>query len=141
MPISAAEFKANAAKCRKTVEKEYAGLGVVRLRALSAGDAQRFQAEVKRVTAAGGDAEALAFTLIALSWVDADDAPLFAEAEGVEMAKALTTETYNAIAADVLKLNGLNASAVDDALKNSESIPDAPTPTGSPESSATPTSI
>ncbi len=137
MPISGADFKAAAAKRRKTADVDLDGLGTVRIRALSAGDAQRFQSEVKK---AGHDAEAMAFTLIARSWINEDGEPLFEEAEGVAVAQSLDPADYNALAKAVLTLNGLNEKAVDDALKNSETSAAVPMPTDSPESSDTPTS-
>lgn len=138
MPISGADFKAAAAKRRKTADLDLDGLGTVRLRALSAGDAQRFQSEIKK---AGDDAEAMAFTLIARSWVGEDGDPLFPEAEGVEVAQSLDPKDYNALARAVLVLNGMNADAVEESLKNSREPGAEPTPTGSPESSDTPTSM
>lgn len=138
---SAQEFREAAARRRKTSEVEVEGVGTVRLRALSAGDAQRFQSDVQKCTTAGRDAEELAFPLIARSWVDENNDLWLPEAEGIELARSLDPETYNAIAKAVLALNGLDVTAVDDAEKNSEaSRGDSPL-TGSPEISDTPTSI
>lgn len=138
---SAAEFRAAAAKKRKTVEVEIEGVGAVRLRALSAGDAQRFQSEVQKAVKEGGDSEELAFALIARSWVDAENNLWLPEDEGIEMAKSLDPDTYNAVAKAVLVLNGLAEDSVDVAVKNSEASRDESTPTGSPAISDTPTSI
>ena len=131
MPTSVAEFRAAAAKKRKTVDVEIAGVGAVRLRAQSAGDAQRFQAEVKKAEAEGRDYEELAFTLIARSWVDENNSPWLDEAEGVELAKSLDPETFTTVVKAVLVLNGLSADAVDVAIKKCEASPDEFTPTGS----------
>lgn len=139
MLTSAAEFKAAAAKRRKTVDVEVEGLGTVRLRALSAGDAQQFQTDVKKAKADGENEEELAFRMIARSWIGEDGALWFTEAEGVDVARSLDPETYNTIAKAVLKLNGLAEGAVDDAAKNSGTSPDGSTPTGSPVISGTPT--
>lgn len=128
---SLAEFRAAAARKRKTVEVEIAGVGAVRLRAQSAGDVQRFQSEVKKAEAAGTDYEALAFALIARSWVDENNEPWLDEAEGIELAKSLDPETFTAVVTEVLKLNGLSENAVETAIKNCEASPDDSTPTGS----------
>lgn len=133
MPISAAEFRAAAARKRKTVEVEIEGVGAVRLRAQSAGDAQRFQSEVKKAEAEGRDYEELAFALIARSWVDENNEPWMPEDEGVELARSLDPETFTAVVKAVLVLNGLAENAVETAIKNLEASPDDSTPTGSPK--------
>jgi hypothetical protein len=139
MPVSGQELKAAAAKRRKTITRPIEGIGEVRLRALSAGDAQRFKADVEKYTADGRDPEALAFTLIARSWIDDSGELLFPEAEGEQEARALDPECYNEIAKEVLKLNGLTADAIEEAEKNSSASPAGSTPTGSPENSDTQT--
>jgi hypothetical protein len=139
MPVSGQELKAAAAKRRKTITKTIEGIGEVRLRALSAGDAQRFKADVEKYTKEGRDPEELAFTLIARSWIDASGELLFPEAEGEQEAKALDPECYNEIAKEVLTLNGLTADAIEEAEKNSGASPEGSTPTGSPENSDTQT--
>lgn len=119
MPITdPQDFKDAAARRRKTKDVEVEGVGVVRLRALSAGEAQAFQAEVKKAEKEGRDSEELAFALIARSWVNESGAPLFGESEGVEVAKSLDPEIYNTLAKAVLELNGLSAKAVEEAEGN-----------------------
>lgn len=118
MATSAADLKANAAKRRKTTTVEIDGLGAFCLRSLSAGDAVRFQSDVKRLQADGGDAEALAFTLIARSLIDDEGNPLMAEADAIEFAKSLDPSDYNTLAKAALSLNGLTETAVEDATKN-----------------------
>lgn len=137
--MRAEDFKAKASQRRKTVDVEVEGVGSVRLRALSAGDAIQFQADVKKATANGGSADALAFVLIARSWVGEDGEPWFPEEEGVAVAASLAPESFGVIAKAVLVLNGLDEGAVESAMGNSEA--GEPTPTDSPASSATPTSI
>lgn len=141
MPISAREFREAAARKRKTVDVEIEGVGSVRLRALSAGDAHRFQAEVQKAEKDGNDPEGLAFSLIARSWVDENNGPWLPEDEGVELAKSLDPETYRVVASAVLELNGLDKKAVEEAVKNSAGPGAGSTPTGSQPNSDTPTSI
>lgn len=119
MPITREEFQAVAVRRRKFVDAEIPHVGTVRLRALSAGDATRFQGDVQKAKADGKNQEELAFPLIARSWIGEDGELLFPEEEGVAFARSLDPDTYNAIAKEVLKLNGLNADAVEDAEKNS----------------------
>lgn len=131
MPISSPQdFKEKAAARRKTKDVSVEGLGTVRLRALSAGEAQAFQSDVKKAAAEGREPEELAFSLIARSWISEDGSLLFEEVEGVAVAKSLDPESYNAIAKEVLALNGLSADAVDVAEKNSERPAAESTPTG-----------
>lgn len=130
MPLTPEQFREAAARKRKTIEVEIEGVGAVKLRALSAGDAQRFQAEVQKAEKDGKDAEELAFSLIARSWVDGNNGPWLPEDEGIELAKSLDPETYKAVAKAVLVLNGLTEDAVKAAEGNSEGNPDASTPTG-----------
>lgn len=137
--LNAEQFRDAAAKRRKTADVEVPEVGTVRLRALSAGDAQRFQFQVQKAVKAGEDPEELAFLLIARSWVGEDGEPLMPEDEGVEVAKSLDPDVYNAIAAETLKLNGMSSDAVEEAAKNSEASRQESTPTGSPETSDTPT--
>ena len=118
MSQSAQDFKAAAAKRRKTVDAEIEGVGSVRLRALSAGDATQFQQDVRKATANGGSTEELVFVLIARSWIGEDGELWFPDEEGVAVAKSLDPETFNAIAKEVLKLNGLDEKAVEEAEKN-----------------------
>lgn len=132
MPLTPEQFREAAAKRRKTVEVEIEGVGAIKLRALSAGDAQRFQAEVAKATKEGRDPEDLSFAFIARSWVDGNNNPWLPEDEGVELAKSLDPETYKAVVRAVLELNGLDEKAVDSALKNSDASPEESTPTGSP---------
>lgn len=130
MPMTPEQFREAAARKRKTVEVEIEGVGAVKLRALSAGDAQRFQAEVQKAEKEGKDPEELSFSFIARSWVDADNRPWLPEDEGVELAKSLDPETYKAVAKAVLVLNGLTQEAVEQAEGNSKGSPDDSTPTG-----------
>ena len=134
MPItSPQDFKAAASRRRKTKDVEIEGVGTVRLRALSAGDAQAFQADVKKAAAEGRDQEELAFPLIARSWIGENGELWLPESEGVALAKALDPEIYNALAKEVLKLNGLDVpaeQAVERAEKNSDKPAAGPTPTG-----------
>jgi hypothetical protein len=139
MPVSGQELKAAAAKRRKTITPTIEGIGQVRLRALSAGDAQRFQADVQKYKAEGRDPEELAFTLIARSWIDDSGELLFPESEGEQEARALDPECYNEIAKEVLTLNGLTADAIEQAEKNLSASLEGSTPTGSPENSDTQT--
>lgn len=119
MPItSPQDFKEAAARRRKTKDVEVEGVGVVRLRALSAGEAQAFQADVKKAEKDGRDSEELAFSLIARSWVNESGGLLFEESEGIAVAKSLDPESYNALAKAVLELNGLSAKAVEEAEGN-----------------------
>lgn len=136
---SAEEFRAAAANRRKTVDVEVESVGTVRLRAISAWAAQRFQGEVRKLQAEGGDTEELAFILIARSWVGEDGEVWMPEDEGEAFARSLDPEIYNALAAAVLILNGLNKDAVGDAVKNSKASRKGSTPTGSPKNSDTPT--
>ena len=138
---SAQDFREAAAKRRKTKDVEVPGCGMVRLRTLSAGDAQQFQAEVKKCAAAGEDAEGLAFSLIARSWIGADGDLWLPEEEGIVLAKSLDPETYNVVAKEVLKLNGLSGDAVDSAVKTSGASLGDITHTDSPASLDSPTSI
>ena len=140
MPAQGVEqFRAAVARKRKTAEVEIEGVGTVRIRALSAGDAQRFQAEVQKCQASGEDPEALAFVLVARSWIDADGEPWLPEEEGIALARALDPLTYNAVATAVLALNGLSADAVEVAEKSFPESPVVISPMGSPENSESPT--
>lgn len=130
MPLTPEQFREAAARKRKTVEVEIEGVGAVKLRALSAGDAQRFQAEVKKAADEGKDPEELSFAFIARSWVDAESNPWMPEDEGIELAKSLDPDTYKDLVKEVLKLNGLVDDAVDEAVGNSTGNPDDCTPTG-----------
>lgn len=144
MPLVTPEQIREAAKRRKTVDVEVEGIGTVRLRAMSAGDALRFRGEVAKCQAAGGDAEELAPALIARSWVGEDGELLLPEAEGIELARSLSPTDYNTLASKTLELNGLSSdpeAVVEQAVKNSEASRNESTPTGSPETSDTPTSI
>lgn len=127
---SAAQFREAAARKRKTVDVEIEGVGSVRLRALSAGDAQRFQAEVAKAEKEGRDPEELSFAFIARSWVDENNNPWLPEDEGIELAKSLDPDTYKVVVREVLVLNGLTREAVDEAVGNSTGNPDDSTPTG-----------
>ena len=119
MPLtSPQDFKAAASKRRKTTDVEVEGVGTVRLRALSAGDALQFQADVKKAGAEGLEQEEMAFVLIARSWIGEDGELLFPEADGIAVARSLDPETYNALAKEVLALNGLSKDAIEDAEKN-----------------------
>lgn len=139
---SAEQFREAAAKRRKTKDIEVEGVGTVRLRALSAGDAQRFQADVKKYATDGRDAEELAFPLIARSWIGENGELWLPEHEGVVLARSLDPLTYNAIAQAVLELNGLTATAVEEAESFSEAgRQKESSPTDSLQTSATPTSI
>lgn len=142
MPIlSAEQFREVAAKRRKTSDVEIEGVGTVRLRALSAGDAQRFQAEVKKAKEEGRDPEDLAFPLIALSWIGEDGQLWMPESEGIAFARSLDPDAYNAIAKAVLVLNGLSTEAVEEAVKTSGVSQDDSTRTSSPATSDALTSI
>lgn len=115
MPLTTPQdFKAAAARRRKTVDVELDGL-TVRLRALSAGDAVRFQSEVRK---AGEDGEALSFTLIARSWIGEDGELLMPEEEGEAFARTLDADTFTKLAKAVLALNGLSEKAIEEAEKN-----------------------
>lgn len=119
MPItSPQDFKAAASRRRKAKDVEVPEVGVVRLRALSAGEALQFQSDVKKAGAEGLEQEEMAFTLIARSWIGEDGELLFPEEEGVAVARSLDPETYNALAKEVLALNGLSKDAIEDAEKN-----------------------
>lgn len=137
--LSAEQFRAAAAQRRKTEDVEVEGVGTIRLRAISAGDAQRFQREVRRYEAEGLDPEELSFTLVARSWVGEDGDPWMPEDVGVEFAKSLDPETFNLLASAVLKLNGFGEAAVEEAVKNSKASRKGSSPSGSPKSSDTPT--
>lgn len=137
--LNAQQFREAAAKRRKTADVEVEGVGTVRLRALSAGDAQQFQFRVQAAEKAGEDAEELAFALIARSWIGEDGEPLLPEAEGIELAKSLDPGVYNELASETLKLNGMDSDAIEAAAKNSEASPDDSSPTGSLGTSDTPT--
>ena len=141
MPIqSAAEFRAAAARHRRTVDVEIEGVGTVRLRALSAGAALQFHAEVRKCQAEGGSVEGLAFPLIAQSWVGDDGDLWLPEVEGIELAKSLDTAAFNKLAMAVMEMNGLSPDAVDESEKNfAEPGESGPTPTGSRSNSDTPT--
>lgn len=141
MPTSAQEFREAAARKRKTVDVEIEGVGSVRLRALSAGDAQRFQAEVKKAQDENRDPEELSFAFIARSWVDGNNNPLLPEDEGIDLAKALDPDTYKVVVREIVKLNGVGDDAIREAEKNSAEPGAGSTPTGSQASSDTPTSI
>lgn len=112
------DFKDAAAKRRKTKDVEVDGVGVVRLRALSAGEAQRFHAEVTKAKAEGRNEEELAFTLVARSWVGEDGELWMPEVEGEAFVRSLDPTIYNAIATEVLTLNGLTKEAIEAAEKN-----------------------
>lgn len=137
--LNAEQFREAAAKRRKTVDVEVEGVGVVRLRALSAGDAQQFQYRAQKAQKEGENVEELGFNLVARSWIGEDGNLLMPEDEGVEFAKSLPTDDFNVLAGATLKLNGLADDAVDDAVKNSEASRTDSTPTGSPKNSDTPT--
>ncbi len=139
MTLSAQEFRERAAKKRKTTTAEIPDVGSVLLRAVSAGDAVKFQAEIKAHKALGKDPEELAFSLIARSWIDENGELWMPEEEGIELAKSLDPDVYNALATAVLKLNGLSADAVEEAGKNFEASRTGSAPTGSQENSGTPT--
>lgn len=139
MTLTAQEFRERLASRRKVVDVDLGDLGTIRLRAFSAGQAQRFQAEVRDAANAGEDPEAVAFSMIAQSWVGEDGELWMPEQEGVELARSLDPEAYNTLATRVLELNGMTPTAVEDAAKNSEASRNESTPTGSPENSENPT--
>jgi hypothetical protein len=148
MPLtSAQDFRDAAAKRRKTVDVEIDGLGTVRLRALSAGDAQQFQTDVRKAKADGKNEEELAFSLIARSWIDDAGQLLFPPdekgelTEGIAVAKSLDPTDYNIVATAVLRLNGLSAEAVKDAEGFSSASPNGSSPTDSRNSLVLQTSI
>lgn len=116
--IISREALAAAAARRKTLDVEVEGIGVVRLRALSAGEALDFRTEVTKCEKEGGDPEQLAPSLIARSWVDENNALLMPEAEGVALARSLSPQAYGELANKVLQLNGLSESSIKDAAGN-----------------------
>jgi hypothetical protein len=141
MAITPQEFRDKAAKRRKIKDADIPDIGTIRLRALSAGDAQQFQSDVKKAKADGKNEEELAFSLIARSWIGDDGELLFPEEEGIAFARTLDPETYNAIAKEVLALNGLSETAIEDAEKNSGAGRNGSTPSDSRETSVLQTSI
>lgn len=128
-----------AARKRKSVDVDLGDGTAVRMMALTAGAGLQFQAEVQEIVKAGGDPETLGPVLIARSWVDDSGEPLLPEEEGKELALSFEADKYNRLAAAALKLNGLSENAVADALKNSGATRTDSTPSGSPETSVTPT--
>lgn len=119
MPLGPQDFREAAARRRKTKDVELEGFGTVRLRGLSAGEAVRFQGDVKKAAANGENEEELSFTLIARSLVGEDGDLLFPdEADGVALLRTLDTESFNALAKAVLSLNGMDKHAVENAEKN-----------------------
>jgi hypothetical protein len=118
MAILDAAAAREAAKRRKTMDVDVPDMGTVRLRAMSAGDALRFRAEVAAAEKEGGDSEQLAAVLIARAWVGEDGAVLFTEEEGVEVVRELSASVYAQLAQSVLQLNGLAAAATGEAVKN-----------------------
>ena len=140
MPLSAEQFREAAAKRRKTKDVEIEGVGAVRLRALSAAGLQQFQHDVGEYQRQGKNVEELAFPLIAKSLVG-EDGDLFYPDEdaGIAEARALDPATFSVLTDECLALNGLNATAVDDAAKNFEASREGSTPTDSPTNSDTST--
>jgi hypothetical protein len=126
------DFKDAIAKRRKTAEVSVEGLGVVRIRALSAGAVVRFQADVKKAASEGTPEDELSFPLIARSWINGDGEPLYPEAEGEAIARELDPESFKTIVKAVLKLNGMSEDAIEDAEKNSGASRGDSTATGSP---------
>lgn len=124
MPVNREQFKAAAAKRRKTKDvdvsefPEFAECGTIRLRALSAWDLVQFQNDVTKAEADGKSTEEAAFGALAKSWVGEDNSLLFPEAEGVTEAQSLDPKLYEKLTKDLLILNGLSAEAVEDAAKN-----------------------
>lgn len=115
------EALAEFARRRRTVDvaiEDGDDTHLVRLRALSAGDALDFRAEVAACERDGGDPEQLAPRLIARSWIDEAGDLLLPEDQGVALARALSPEVYAALAAAVLSLNGLAEASIEDAAKN-----------------------
>jgi hypothetical protein len=139
MAISGQDFKDKAARRRKVTDAEIPEIGIVRLRALSAGDVVQFQAEVKKASSNGGNPEALAFSLVARSWIDENGELLFPEEEGIAFAQSLDVETYKVLAQEVLKLNGLSETAIEEAENFSAAGRNESSPTDSPRNLVSPT--
>ena len=119
MPISSPQdFKDKAASRRKTKDVTVEGVGEIRLRALSAGEAQRFHSQVTKAKDEGQNEEELAFTLVARSWIGEDGDLWMPEAEGEAFVRSLDPAIYNEIAKEVLALNGLTKESIEAAEKN-----------------------
>lgn len=142
MPLNAEQFREAAAKRRKTKDVEIEGVGAVRLRALSAAALQKFQHDAGEYKREGKNVEELAFPLIAKSLIGENGDLFYPDEEvGIAEARALDPVTFSVLTDEVLSLNGLTVSAVDDAAKNSEASREGSTPTDSPTNSDTSTSI
>jgi hypothetical protein len=135
--VTAEEFRRRVAGGRKTEDVEVGELGTVRLRALSASDLVAVTAEIQKIQAAGGNPEEKSFELLARSWVDDSGEPLFPLDEGESIARSLAPESFRALSAAVVALNGMGPKAVEDAEKNSGASRSASTRTGSRKTSAT----
>lgn len=118
MPLTAEDIKAAAARRRRTLDIDVPEFGVVRLRALSAGDVVRLQSDTKKAELEGREREEVAFDYLARSWIGESGDLLFPLEEGVQVAKSLDTVTYATLVRAVLKLNGMDAEAIEDAGKN-----------------------
>jgi hypothetical protein len=128
-----------AARRRRTQDVEVPGVGTVRIVAMSAGAIHQFRHQTQKHQQAGKDPEELGFLLIAQSWVDEEGNPLLPVEEGEQVARELDSAAYNALASAVLKLNGMDPDAVDEAVKNSSASQSESTHSGSPENSDTST--
>lgn len=118
MPSSPQDFKEKAAARRKVKDVPIEGVGELRFRALSAGDAQRFHSDVLKAKASGRNDEEMVFALVARSWIGEDGELWMPEAEGEAFARTLDPELYAEIVKEVLALNGLSKDAIEAAEKN-----------------------
>jgi hypothetical protein len=119
MPITAEEFKAAAAKRRKTDDAAIEGYGVIRLRSLSALALIAFNHELEKAAGAGESTTALTAKLVAMSWIDDEGKPLFADLDvGAAEAGSMDEEAYAELVNRIYTLNGMRQAAVTE--KNSE---------------------
>jgi len=100
--------------------------GPVRLRMLSATERDEFDASISKVTATSRtlDLRNLRARMVARSVVDEEGAAVFTEADAVELGKKSSIAIGRLFEA-AQKLNGITPTAVDEAEKNSASVPSA----------------
>jgi len=128
------QFLKNTDLRRETVDIE--GLGAVRMRELSVGE----RIATAKKYADGGDEDRQALAWIALSLCEPDDSPMFGEHEIEQAVDALGSKairTIEALQTAWLKLNGLTADGIKEAVGNSTEIPSDDGSSASPEISDT----
>lgn len=124
-----------AVKHRRTADVSIMA-GKVRVRSWSLAEAEAWDKEHEGATEE--DAQIAILEMVAKSWIGADGELLVPVEEGVEIARNMDPSDLRDIATAILKLNGRDVGAVEDAVKNSEASRSESTSTGSPENSDTP---